>query len=76
VKILCVGGPFDGRRITTDDAKGTIEVPAPSLSGPVKHKYSLSSITMFGRTWNIYVHSNLTPERMLDSLIERYPKGE
>ena len=66
---LFIGGGKDGRRITLADEPDTIQLPARVTE---KETYVRETLGVGDASIYIYRHESLTPEQVLNLLIESY----
>jgi len=66
---LLIGGGTDGLRITLADKQDTVQLPAGASE---KETYVREILSVGNAFIYIYRHESLTPERVLNLLIESY----
>lgn len=73
MKVLHVGGPFDGKRVEMVIMKTRYEVSRPSESGPIRFEYERITFLVDGNFFDFYAPKGTTKEKLLSTLVERYP---
>ena len=66
---LFIGGGKDGRRIPLADEPDTVQLPAGATE---KETYVRETLSVGDASIYIYRHESLTPEQVLNLLIESY----